>query len=125
MIAFSDPSQEPTERNALPDHLDELADRAQSSELFSAPSLEADSARFLAEQGAAVRQLATAARERGRHVFFVGSGGSWASMYTGKYLCDRLTTAVSDVVPSYELVWRAPKALDADEIGRASCRERV
>jgi fructoselysine-6-P-deglycase FrlB-like protein len=100
----------------LPDHLDELADRAQSSELFSSPRLEADSARFLAEQGAAVRALAGAARERGKRVYFVGSGGSWASMYTGKYLCDRLTGAATDVLPSYELVWRGPHGLDGDAL---------
>src|SRR5438309_10658692 len=109
MIAFSDSPYETREERTLPDHLEELADRAQSSELFSSPSLEADSARFLAEQGATVRRLAAAARDRGRRVYFVGSGGSWASMYSGKHLSDRLTTAVTDVLPSYELVWRAPR----------------
>lgn len=68
------------------DHLDELADRAQSSELFSSPYLEEDAARFLSEQAGAVRELASRARASGRRVYFVGSGGSWASMYSGKYL---------------------------------------
>ncbi len=98
------------------DHLDELADRAQSSELFSSPYLEEDAARFLSEQAGAVRELASRARASGRRVYFVGSGGSWASMYSGKYLCDRLTGAVSDVLPSYELTWRGPRGLDADAL---------
>ena len=64
------------------DHLDELAERAKSSELFSSPHLEADSARFLNDQAAAVRELAADTRARQpRVVYFVGSGGSWASMY--------------------------------------------
>jgi fructoselysine-6-P-deglycase FrlB-like protein len=98
------------------DHLDELADRAKGSELFSAPHLEADATRFLAEQADAVVELATASRARRRTVYFVGSGGSWASMYSGKWLCDRLTTAVSDVLPSYELLWRGPRGLDPDAL---------
>jgi fructoselysine 6-phosphate deglycase len=98
------------------DHLDELAERAKSSELFSAPHLEADSSRFLNDQAAAVRELAADTRARNRRVYFVGSGGSWASMYSGKWLCDRLTGAVSDVLPSYELTWRAPRGLDSDAL---------
>jgi fructoselysine 6-phosphate deglycase len=48
--------------------------------------------------------------------FFVGSGGSWASMYSGKYLCDRLTTLASDVILSYELIWRTPRRLGPSSI---------
>jgi fructoselysine-6-P-deglycase FrlB-like protein len=92
--------------------LDVLVERAKQSELFSAPHLEADSARFLDGQAGAVRELAQQARQRGGRVYFVGSGGSWASMYSGKYLCDRLTGAASDVLLSYELTWRAPRGLD-------------
>jgi fructoselysine-6-P-deglycase FrlB-like protein len=98
------------------DHLDELVEGAKSSELFSAPHLEADAGRFLAEQADGVLELAADARSRGRRVFFVGSGGSWASMYSGKWLCDRLTGAITDVLPSYELVWRRPAALDSDAL---------
>ena len=40
------------------------------------------------------------------HVYFVGSGGSFANMHSGKYLLDRLTRTPSDVSTSYDLVWR-------------------
>ena len=92
--------------------LAELVDAARASELFTAPRLEADLPRFLAEHGDRIRQLArrTAAGEF-EHVYFVGSGGSWANMYTGKYLLDRLTRLTSDVLTSYELVWRNPPRL--------------
>ncbi len=96
--------------------LERLVDQAHSSELFSAPHLEADSARFLHEHGSRVRALAQEARAAGRRVYFVGSGGSWASMYSGKHLCDRLTGAASDVSLSYELIWRAPRRLDRDAL---------
>ena len=54
-----------------------LVDAARTSELFTAPRLEADLPRFLEEQGDRIRQLArrTAAGEFD-HVYFVGSGGS-------------------------------------------------
>jgi fructoselysine 6-phosphate deglycase len=93
--------------------LEQLVERALSSELFSAPHLESDSARLLDHQGDRLRALAVEARDRAGHVHFVGSGGSWASMYSGKLLCDRLTGATSDVWPSYELIWRSPTRLDA------------
>src|SRR5437868_2718093 len=50
MIAFSVSPHGSTGGMHLPDHLDELADRAQSSELFSAPRLEA--APFARSRGA-------------------------------------------------------------------------
>ena len=94
-------------------HLDRLVERAHASELFSAPHLEADLRRFLATDGARLRALAGDARGRGTEsVWFVGSGGSWASMYSGKELCDRLATVPADVSLSYELVWRAPQRLN-------------
>ena len=94
-------------------HLVELVDAARQSEFFSSPRLEADLPRFLDEQGERVRQLArrTAAGEF-EHVYFVGSGGSWSNMYSGKYLLDRLTRVPADVLPSYELAWRNPPRLD-------------
>lgn len=93
--------------------LEALVDRAHGSELFSAPHLEADLARFLNGDGAAqIREIAARARRDGvTDVFFVGSGGSWASMYSGKYLCDRLGGPHADVSLSYELVWRRPRRL--------------
>jgi fructoselysine 6-phosphate deglycase len=92
--------------------LSSLVDAARQSELFTAPRLEADLAAFLTEQGDRIRQLArrTAAGEF-NHVYFIGSGGSWSSMYSGKYLLDRYTDVASDVLTSYELVWRDPARL--------------
>jgi fructoselysine-6-P-deglycase FrlB-like protein len=88
-------------------------ERALTSELFSAPHLESDLGRFLQEQAPHVRALAAEARRDGiGSVFFVGSGGSWSSMYSGKYLCDRLLRVPADVSLSYELRWRAPARLD-------------
>ena len=89
-----------------------LVDAARTSELFTAPRLEADLPRFIEEQGDRIRQLArrTAAGEFD-HVYFVGAGGSWSNMWYGKYLMDRLTRVPADVLPSYELVWRSPGRL--------------
>src|SRR5256885_7961190 len=93
----------------------ELEDRVEAalgSELFSAPHLEADLTRFLGDGAAQMRALAARCRADGtRHVFFVGSGGSWASMWSGKLLFDRYVPASSDVSRSYDLIWRAPRRL--------------
>jgi fructoselysine-6-P-deglycase FrlB-like protein len=100
----------------MPD-LEQLIAQAQTSELFSSPHLEADLGRFLQEQADAVRALAADARSRGtQSVYFVGSGGSWASMYSGKYLCDRFAPVASDVALSYDLIWRAPRRLGPESL---------
>ena len=92
--------------------LDELVERATRSELFTAPRLQDDLQSFLAEHAGAARALAGEARKRAIDtVYFVGSGGSWASMYSGKYLLDRVTTLPGDVMYSYELCWRRPHRL--------------
>ena len=91
-----------------------LVDAARGSELFTAPRLEADLARFLDEQGGRLRQLAERlVAGEFDHVYFVGAGGSWANMYSGKYLLDRQTTITSDVLTSYELTWRDSPRLGA------------
>jgi len=95
------------------DTLEAKVGRALESELFSSPQLEDDLGRFFASQAAAVRELAAEARSGGvESIYFVGSGGSWSSMYSGKYLCDRLLQIPTDVSLSYELCWRAPARLD-------------
>jgi fructoselysine 6-phosphate deglycase len=95
------------------DELEVKVERALRSELFSAPHLEADLARFLADEAEHARAIAADARRDGiETIYFVGSGGSWSSMYSGKYLCDRLLHVPAELSFSYELCWRAPRRLD-------------
>lgn len=96
------------------DDLEQLVEHAHQSELFSSPRLEADGRRFLVEHGERLRELAARERARARQLYFVGSGGSWASMYSGKQLADRLTGVPADVSLSYELIWRQPRRLDSE-----------
>jgi len=93
--------------------LDDLVDRAVASELFTAPRIEADLAAFLAQQADAVEALARRAADgEFDRVFFVGGGGSLANMQSGQYLMDRWGGPASTALPSYELTWRDPAALD-------------
>lgn len=95
----------------MPD-LTALVDTARTSELFTAPRLEHDLGVFLGEQADRISQLArrVVAGEFDQ-VYFVGSGGSWANMYTGKWLMDHYTDVPSDVCTSYDLIWRDPPRL--------------
>lgn len=98
----------------MPDtNLTALVDRARSSELFTAPRLERDLAHFMTTQADAVRALAAEAVERGvQHIYWLGSGGSWSALYSGKYLLDRFTTLPSDVITGTELITRDPPRLN-------------
>ncbi|MBN1965246.1 MAG: SIS domain-containing protein [Anaerolineae bacterium] len=92
-----------------------LVEQAKQSELFTAPRLEADLATFLAERAAPIKALAAEALANGvQHVYFVGNGGSWANMVSGKYLLDRFSTLTSDVLTGYDLTWRNPPRLGPD-----------
>ncbi len=94
--------------------LAELVERAKHSELFTAPRLETDLADFLAESFEAIKALAAEAVASGvEHVFFVGGGGSYSNMWSGKYMLDRFTTLTSDALTSYDLIWRSPQRLNA------------
>jgi fructoselysine-6-P-deglycase FrlB-like protein len=94
------------------DNLDSLVEHAMQSELFTSPRLATDLQRFLDDHRPAALALAAEAHERGiQTVYFIGSGGSWSAMYSGKYLADRFTTLASDAVLSYELIWRDPVRL--------------
>ena len=91
-----------------------LVDGARQSDLFTAPRLEADLPQFLDEQGERIRQLARrVAAGEFEHIYFVGSGGSFANMHSGKYLLDRFTRVPSDASTSYDLVWRDSPRLDS------------
>jgi len=100
----------------MPD-LEQQVQAALRSELFSAPHLEADLTRFLGDGAAQMRALAGRCRAAGtRQIYFVGSGGSWASMWSGKLLCDRFVPAAADVSLSYDLIWRAPRRLGPEAV---------
>ncbi len=97
--------------------LEPLLERARQSELFSAPSVARDLARFLETETDRVRGIARDCIARGvRNVFFVGSGNSWANVLTGKWLLDRYTSVRSDAYLSYDFTWRQPRSLGADSI---------
>ncbi len=98
----------------MPDNdLKALVERAKTSELFTAPRLEHDLARFLSTQAGTVRALAAEAVQTGvQHIYWLGSGGSWSALYSGKYLLDRFTTLTSDVITGTELITRQPPRLN-------------
>lgn len=99
------------------DSLDALVQQAIKSTLFTAPVLEPDLARFLEREGEHIQKLAqTAVRDGYEHIFWVGSGNSWCNLYSGKYLLDRFTDLPSDYYPSYELLWRSPRRLNAKSL---------
>ena len=93
--------------------LDQLADKARESLLFTAPILGPHLERFLSEHGPAVRAMAKRALDSGvEHIYWAGCGNSWVNLFSGKYLLDKYTDLASDVYTSYELVWRNPARLN-------------
>ncbi len=93
--------------------LEQLADKARQSLLFTAPVLGPDLERFLRESGPAIRAMAKRALDEGvEHIYWAGCGNSWVNLFSGKYLLDRFTDLPSDVYTSYELVWRSPARMN-------------
>jgi fructoselysine 6-phosphate deglycase len=93
--------------------LPSLVEAAKDSELFTAPILAEDTARFLTEWSQPLRELARSDRSRGvGQLYFVGSGGSYSAMLGGAYLMRRFTRVPSASLLSYDLLWERPPALD-------------
>ena len=90
-----------------------LVEVAKQSELFTAPIVADDTQRFLERFSEPLRDLAREDRRRGvGHVYFVGAGGSYASMHGGAHLMRRFTRIPCAAALSYDLVWEASPALD-------------
>lgn len=98
-------------------NLEELVEKAKKSVLFTAPILEPDLAKFLADQSGHIKELARRAVATGvKQVYWVGSGNSWCNLYSGHYLLDKHTDIPSEYYLSYELIWRCPERLNKDAI---------
>jgi fructoselysine-6-P-deglycase FrlB-like protein len=96
--------------------LEQYIARAKDSLYFSGARIDSHLKTFMEEQADACEKLGRAYRGRFHHLYLVGSGGSLASMQTAKYLLDGLVTVPSDVVASYQLLWREPRLLDKDSL---------
>jgi fructoselysine-6-P-deglycase FrlB-like protein len=93
--------------------LEDLVEQGINSLLFSAPVLARDLKRFLEDEEARIRALAKRAfDDKVEQFYWVGSGNSWLNLAPGKYILDQMTNLTSDVLISYEFVWRNPKRLN-------------
>jgi fructoselysine 6-phosphate deglycase len=96
--------------------LQQYVDRAKESLYFSGAKIDCHLQSFIEEQAAACEALGREYRGRFHHLFLVGSGGSLASMQTAKYALDGLLSMPSDVIGSYQLIWREPQLLDNEAL---------
>ena len=93
--------------------LENLVEKGINSALFSSPVLASDLKRFLKDEEERIRSLARRAYdEKVEQIYWVGSGNSWLNLAPGKYILDQMTDLTSDVLISYEFVWRNPKRLN-------------
>jgi len=85
--------------------------RARGSLYFSGARIADDLGRFLAEQGDACLALGHGYAPAIEQITLIGSGGSWASLLTAKYLLDGIVGVPVEALPSFELIWRDPVRL--------------
>ena len=89
----------------------EYIEQAKTSEYFSGARLGEDLARFLNERGDVCRELGRKLRAAER-LYFVGCGGSLATLQTAKYILDGSVRIPIDALHGYDLTWRKPAGLD-------------
>jgi fructoselysine-6-P-deglycase FrlB-like protein len=90
---------------------DALRDAA-GSDYFTGARIAEDLPALLERRGAAARSLADLIDPEVNTLYLVGSGGSYADMLQAKYVFDALTDVRTEVLTSYEVLWRAPRLLD-------------
>jgi fructoselysine-6-P-deglycase FrlB-like protein len=95
--------------------LEPLVDRAKASEYFSGARLADDLERFFVERGDDCRELGREFRSA-EQLYFVGSGGSLATLQTAKYLLDGFVGVPLEAVHGYDLIWRQPVRLGAGTV---------
>ncbi|GAC1669917.1 MAG: SIS domain-containing protein [Candidatus Dormibacteraceae bacterium] len=99
--------------------MSELADyvaRAKKSLYFSAAGIATDLRVFLEAESSSCDQVGAEYLAGADHLFLVGSGGSFASLQTAKYILDRMLDIPADVLISYELIWRDHCRLGPDSV---------
>ena len=88
-----------------------LIERAKGSLYFSGARIGDDLERFLATHADECLSLGRAARGTVEQITLVGSGGSWASLQTAKFVLDGLVPQPVEALHSYDLIWRNPVRL--------------
>jgi fructoselysine-6-P-deglycase FrlB-like protein len=96
--------------------LQRYVDRAKESLYFSGAQIDRHLSTFLSSHAHECESLGTEWAGRFKHLFLAGSGGSFASVQTAKYILDRVLRSPCDVLMSYELLWRKPLRLDEDAL---------
>jgi fructoselysine-6-P-deglycase FrlB-like protein len=102
-----------TKTGAQMDELHRHVQRAKESLLFSGAKIDEHLGAFLSDQAEVCETLGREWSGRFEHLFLVGSGGSFASLQTAKYILDRVVHSPSDVLMSYEVLWRKSWRLNA------------
>ena len=93
--------------NELNTHIE----NAKKSLFFSGANIASHLNSFLYEQGGKCEEQGAIQKGKIKQIFLVGSGGSFASLQTAKYIIDRVTDIPSEVLISYELIWRNHRRL--------------
>lgn len=96
--------------------LQQYVERAKESLYFSGAKIDSHLNDFIQEQSGPCAALGRDYAGRFHHIYLVGGGGSLASMQTAKYVLDGLLSVPTDVVASYQLIWREPRLLDKDAL---------
>jgi fructoselysine 6-phosphate deglycase len=98
------------------EELENYVRRAKESLYFSGAKIDAHITTFLADQRDTCLALGRQESGRWQRVYLVGSGGSWASVETAKYLLDGVLVEPVEALASYDLIWRDPRGLDAQAL---------
>jgi fructoselysine 6-phosphate deglycase len=89
---------------------------AKESLYFSGARIDEHLVDFLARHGDECEELGRRSRGGFRQIYLAGSGGSWASLQTARYILDRFIDVPVEAVFSYDLVWRQAARLDEEAI---------
>ncbi len=90
----------------------EAVTRAAASDYFTGARIADDLETLLQRRGDAARALADLVDPSLNTLYLVGSGGSYADMLQAKYVFDAVTEVRTEVVASYDVLWREPRLLD-------------
>jgi fructoselysine 6-phosphate deglycase len=96
--------------------LQRYVDQAMGSLYFSGARIDDHLEAFLRDQSDACISIGRELAGTVAQIYLVGSGGSFATMQTARYALDGILLIPTEVVPSYELIWRGAARLGPDAV---------
>jgi fructoselysine-6-P-deglycase FrlB-like protein len=96
--------------------LEQFVERGKASPWYNGPRLATEIPTFMDAQEAALTKLGRELAASTEHLYLVANGQGLAGLASARYVLDRYLPIPTDVMASYDLIWRQPRDLNEKSV---------